>query len=119
LRGHFGDGKMEPRLIRKADAKIFMEGDERSRLYYKTQQLVFGTSVLEPGKKGAVDVGHRNGYEVFYAARGRVLCNFPRANRQLELSEGDVAVIPPGEPHELINNGTEEALVIWALAPPD
>jgi quercetin dioxygenase-like cupin family protein len=110
---------MEPRRIRKADAKNFMEGDEHCRLYYKTEQLVFGTSVLEPGKKGAVDPGHKNGYEIFYAARGSVLCNFPKANKQLELSEGDIAIIPPGEPHELINDGTEEALVIWSLAPPD
>jgi hypothetical protein len=39
-----GERKMEPRKIKKADAKDFMEGDEYCRLYYKTNQLVFGTS---------------------------------------------------------------------------
>lgn len=110
---------MEPRKIGKADAKAFVEGEEHCRLYYKTDKLVFGTSVLEAGKKGAVDPGHEIGYEIFYAAKGRVICNFPKANRQVELSEGDIVIIPPGEPHELMNNGTEEALVVWSLAPPD
>jgi mannose-6-phosphate isomerase-like protein (cupin superfamily) len=110
---------MEPRKIRKADAKDFMEGDEYCRLYYKTNQLVFGTSTLQPGKKGAIDPGHKNGYEIFYAAKGRVICSFPKANKQVELDEGDIVIIPPGEPHELMNNGTVEALVVWSLAPPD
>ncbi|MFI5449070.1 MAG: cupin domain-containing protein [Candidatus Bathyarchaeia archaeon] len=110
---------MEPRKIGKADAKAFMEGEEHCRLYYKTEQLVFGTSILQPGKKGAVDPGHKIGYEIFYAAKGRVVCNFPRANKQVELIEGDIVVIPPDEPHELMNNGAEEALVVWSLAPPD
>ncbi|MGA3407039.1 MAG: cupin domain-containing protein [Candidatus Bathyarchaeia archaeon] len=110
---------MEPRKIRKADAKDFMEGDECCRLYYKTNQLVFGTSTLQPGKKGAIDPGHKNGYEIFYVAKGRVICSFPKSSKQVELDEGDIVVIPPGEPHELTNNSTVEALVVWSLAPPD
>jgi mannose-6-phosphate isomerase-like protein (cupin superfamily) len=110
---------MEPRKIRKAEAKGFMEEDEHCRLYYKTSQLVFGTSTLQPGKKGAIDLGHKIGYEIFYAAKGQVICSFPKANKQVELDEGDIVIIPPGEPHELMNNGTQEALVVWSLAPPD
>ena len=110
---------MEPRKLRKTDAKAFMEGDEQCRLYYKTDQLVFGTSTLQPGKKGAVDPGHRIGYEIFFVARGRVTCSFPRTNKHEDLEEGDIIVIPPGEPHELGNHGTVEALVCWSLSPPD
>jgi mannose-6-phosphate isomerase-like protein (cupin superfamily) len=106
-------------VVRKDDAKSFMEGDEFCRQYYKTDKLLFGTSKLAPGKKGGVDPGHKIGYEIFYAAKGRVICSFSKANRQVELSEGDIVIIPPGEPHELTNNGTEEALVVWSLAPPD
>jgi mannose-6-phosphate isomerase-like protein (cupin superfamily) len=110
---------MEPKKLTKMDAKSFMEGDEHCRLYYKTDQLIFGTSTLRPGSKGSVDPGHKKGYEIFYVAKGRVICGFPRAKKQEQLEEGDVAIIPPGEPHELENNGTVEALVCWSLAPPD
>ena len=96
-----------------------MEGDEHCRLYYKTNQLVFGTSTLQPGKKGDIDPGHKNGYEIFYVAKGRVICSFPKISKQVEVDEGDIVVIPPDEPHELANNGTVEALVVWSLAPPD
>ena len=109
----------EIRTIRKLEAKSFMEGEEQCRLYYKTEKLLFGTSILPPGKKGSVDHGHTNGHEIFYCARGKVVCHFPRVDRYEELDEGDIVVIPPGEPHELFNQGTEEALVCWSLAPPD
>jgi mannose-6-phosphate isomerase-like protein (cupin superfamily) len=110
---------MELKKVKKADAKNSMEGEEYCRLYYKTDQLVFGTSTLQPGKTGAVDPGHKIGHEIFYAAKGRVICNFPKIGKRVELEEGDIVVIPPGEPHELTNNGTVEAIVVWSLAPPD
>ena len=108
-----------PFVVRKNDAKNFMEGEERCKQYYKTSQLLFGTSTLAPGTRGAVDPGHRNGHEIFYVARGQVVCRFPRINRSDKLSEGDIVVIPPGEPHELANESSDEALVCWSLAPPD
>jgi len=107
------------RVIRKNDAKGFMEGEEQCKLYYKTNELLFGTSVLLPGKTGAVDPGHKNGHEIFYVASGRVICHFPRMGKYEELGEGDIVAIPPGEPHELSNQSTREALVCWSLAPPD
>jgi len=110
---------VEIRTVRKGDAKNFMEGEEECRLYYKTDKLLFGTSILLPGKKGAVDPGHKTGHEIFYCARGRVVCRFPRIGKEEELDEGDIVVIPPGEPHELLNLGTAEALICWSLAPPD
>jgi quercetin dioxygenase-like cupin family protein len=109
----------EIQVIRKRDAKNFMEGDEDCRLYVKTEKIVFGTSRLFPGKRGAVDPGHRQGQEIFYVAKGRVICHFPNKGTCEELEEGDVVLIPPGEPHELLNHGDEEALVSWSLAPPD
>ena len=109
----------EIEVVRRRDAKNFMEGDEHCRLYLKTEKIVFGTSSLLPGKRGAVDPGHKQGQEVFYVAKGRVICHFPKKGAQKELEEGDIVLIPPGEPHELINNGSEEALVCWSLAPPD
>nr|MDO8132818.1 cupin domain-containing protein [Candidatus Njordarchaeum guaymaensis] len=107
------------RVMQKDEVKTFMEGDELCRLYVKTNEIVFGTSTLEPGKKGTVDSGHKNGEEIFYVAKGRVICNFPKSKVKKELNEGDIVIIPKMEPHELHNAGKTEALVVWSLAPPD
>jgi len=106
-------------VTRKDEVKTFMEGDELCRLYVKSNEIVFGTSTLEPGKKGAVDPGHKNGEEIFYVAKGKVICNFPKSKVKKELNEGDIVIIPKMEPHELYNRGKTEALVVWSLAPPD
>jgi mannose-6-phosphate isomerase-like protein (cupin superfamily) len=107
------------RVVRKRDARNFLEGDEHCRLYVNTGKLLFGTSTLLPGKRGAVDTGHVQGDEVFYVARGRVQCFFPNKDRHTELEEGDIVVIPPGEPHQLVNASRVEAVICWALALPD
>ncbi|MBS7248973.1 MAG: cupin domain-containing protein [Candidatus Freyarchaeota archaeon] len=105
------------KVVTLKDSKEFWEGEELCHLYLKSDKLVFGTSYLEPGKEGAVDPGHKYGEEVFYVAKGKVLCEFSKEKR--ELKEGDSVIIPVGEPHKLINNYEEPALVCWALAPPD
>ena len=78
-----------PIIVRKNETKSFMEGDEYCSLYYKTEQLLFGTSRLSPGKRGAVDPGHKKGHEIFYVVTGQVICRFPRINQSTELAEGD------------------------------
>jgi mannose-6-phosphate isomerase-like protein (cupin superfamily) len=109
----------EIKVVRKADARNFLEDEEHCRHYVNTEKLVFGTSNLLPGKRGAVDPGHKIGDEIFYVARGRVLCYFPNKKLYKELNEGDIVIIPPREPHQLFNTSTEEAIVTWSLAPPD
>jgi mannose-6-phosphate isomerase-like protein (cupin superfamily) len=109
----------EIRVIRKDEVKVSMEGDEFCRYYVKTSEIVFGTSTLEPGKTGAIDPGHENGEEIFFVTKGKVICSFPRSKVKKELNEGDIILIPKTEPHELHNSGKIEAIVVWALAPPD
>jgi mannose-6-phosphate isomerase-like protein (cupin superfamily) len=109
----------EIRAIRKDEVKVSMEGDELCRYYVKTSEIAFGTSTLEPGKKGAMDPGHKNGEEIFFVSKGKVTCNFPKSKVKKELNEGDIILIPRTEPHELHNLGKTEAIVVWALAPPD
>lgn len=105
------------RLVKIKDSEEFWEGDELCHLYLKSDKMVFGTSYLEPGKEGAVDPGHKYGEEVFFVAKGKVLCEFSK--EKIELEEGDAVIIPVGEPHKLINKYDEPTLVCWALAPPD
>jgi mannose-6-phosphate isomerase-like protein (cupin superfamily) len=104
-------------VIKKKESKQFFEGDEQCNLYMKTEKMVFGTSYLEPEKEGAVDPGHKYGEEIFFIAKGTVVCQFSNLSKQLK--EGDAVIIPIGEPHKLINTSKEPVLVCWALAPPD
>jgi mannose-6-phosphate isomerase-like protein (cupin superfamily) len=113
------EGGKEIRVVRKTDARNFLEDEEHCRYYVNTRKLVFGTSHLLPGKKGAIDQGHQIGDEIFYCAKGRVLCYFPNQKIYKELFEGDIVIIPPKEPHQLFNTSSKEAVVTWSLAPPD
>lgn len=67
---------------KERDQNFFMDVDELCRLYVKTNQITFGTSTLEPGKKGGTDPGHKNGEEIFYVAKGKVICSFPKKRGQ-------------------------------------
>ena len=100
---------------KQSDAKIFMEGDELCRLYYKTDKLTFGSSQLNPGQTGAVDHGHAESHEVFFCARGTVLLRV--GEDYYEMNPGDAVLVPPTIPHQLTNIGLDIALVTWSLAP--
>jgi quercetin dioxygenase-like cupin family protein len=102
--------------MRKKQTKKFMEGNEYCRLYIETDNIVFGVSTLLPGMKGDVDPGHKNTYEIFYVAKGKILCNLPDEKFYEELEEGDPILIPPPRPHALINIEEETATVIWCQA---
>lgn len=106
---------MNSEYKKSSDAKIFMEGPEVCRLYYKTEKLTFGSSQLNPGQTGAVDPGHPNSHEVFFCARGTVLLKVGETYH--EMHEGDAVLVPPTEPHQLTNIGLDIALVTWSLAP--
>jgi quercetin dioxygenase-like cupin family protein len=104
------------KVIRESKTRSFMEGDEYCKLYIDTDRIVFGTSMLLPGKKGAVDPGHKDAYEIFYVAKGTVLCHLPDSNLFERLEEGDAVLIPPPRPHSLINVGENTAVVVWSQA---
>ena len=106
---------MDTKIVKSSEARVFLEGVEVCREYFKTDKLVFGTSQLHPGQTGAVDPGHANSHEVFFVVRGSVLL---RCGEKLyELHEGDAQIIPPTEPHQLTNIGETIALVSWSMAP--
>jgi mannose-6-phosphate isomerase-like protein (cupin superfamily) len=102
-------------VVRAADAKVFMEGDELCREYLREGRMWFGTSTLQPGEHGDIDPGHASSVEVFYCARGRVLMN--DGERDYELTAGDAVVVPEGLPHALTNIGPDTAVLVWAGAP--
>jgi quercetin dioxygenase-like cupin family protein len=108
--------KENVKIIRKSETKNFMEGDEYCKLYVETDKIVFGVSTLPPGRRGDVDRGHKDAYEIFYVVKGKVLCNLPDENIYEELEEGDVILIPPPRPHALINVGENTAIIVWSQA---
>jgi mannose-6-phosphate isomerase-like protein (cupin superfamily) len=105
-------------VTRLDEAPSWREGQELCRSYRKDSEMAFGTSYLEPGHSGAVDSGHQRGKEVFFCAYGRVIVEFSAGNT-VRLAEGDAVIIPPTEPHTLINDSDEPVLIVWSLAPPD
>ena len=106
-----------PRIIRQVEARNFMEGPEHCHEYVKVPKLWFGTSMLQPGQCGNIDVGHPNSQEVLFVCQGHVLLFDEKQYH--ELFKGDAILIPEGVPHTLINVGEEVALIAWAGAPGD
>lgn len=106
---------MESQHKKQSDTRVFMEGDEVCRLYFKTERITFGSSQLSPGQTGAIDPGHPHSHEVFFCARGSVLLRVGDVYH--EMHEGDAVLVPPVVPHQLTNIGDERALVTWSLAP--
>lgn len=91
-----------------------MEGDELCNLYFDSGKVFFGVSTLPAAMKGTVDVGHKDAFEVFFVAGGKVLCYLPDKRDYIELDQGDAILIPPEQAHQLINIGEETATVTWA-----
>jgi mannose-6-phosphate isomerase-like protein (cupin superfamily) len=104
-----------PTVVRAAEARSFLEGDELCREYLRERRMWFGTSTLQPGERGDIDPGHATSVEVFYCAQGHVVMN--DGERDYELAPGDAVVVPEGLPHALTNIGDATAVLVWAGAP--
>lgn len=103
-------------IKRSKDARLFTEGAEVCREYYKTDRITFGSSFILPGQKGETDWGHKNAEEIFYVVEGHVLLEGEKGT-YYEMFKGDAALILPETPHTLTNIGSQPALVSWSLAP--
>ena len=109
---------MEIKVVKKEQARNFMEGVEHCRGYLATERIVFGSSELLPGQRGEKDPGHPHSHEVFYVVCGEVLLYVEERNEYFELKAGDVILMPEGVSHTLINTGEVKAVVTWSMAPP-
>ena len=108
---------MDIKVVKKQDARSFMEGDEYCRDYLNTGKITFGTSTLLPGQRGTVDKGHTASHEIFFVSRGHILLYVPDRDKYYELHEEDIILMPEGVPHTLINIGEEKAVITWSMAP--
>ncbi|MCB5713843.1 cupin domain-containing protein [Lactonifactor sp. BIOML-A3] len=107
------------KIVKKADAKVSLDGPEVVRDYCRTDKIWFGTSELLPGQTGGVDPGHPISHETFFACRGHVVVRNGQSGKCYELQEGDLLLIEEGEPHEITNIGSEPALISWCGGPVD
>ena len=87
---------MDVLKVEKKSARNFMEGVEHCREYLHTDKIVFGSSELLPGQRGAKDPGHPDSHEVFFVSRGHVLMFIEEQDRYFELNEGDCILMPEG-----------------------
>lgn len=105
------------KVVKKENAGIFLDGVEVCRRYIETAKVTFGTSTLQPGQTGGIDSGHPVSHEVFFVVKGAVLMRNTATGKCYELHEHDIILVEEGEPHELTNIGTEQAVISWSMAP--
>lgn len=108
---------MKTTVIRKSNAKVFLEGVEVCREYIVTEKLTFGTSTLLPGQRGDIDHGHAASHELFFVVKGHVLMLVETTGETYELFAQDAILMPETVPHTLVNIGEEEAVISWSKAP--
>lgn len=108
---------METTVVKKRDARLFLEGAEVCREYFVTDKITFGTSTLLPGQRGDIDPGHADSHEVFFVVKGHVLLLTGTAGAVYELFAQDAIIMPESIPHTLVNIGDEEAVISWSKAP--
>lgn len=105
------------RIVKKNQARVFMEGEELCREYIQTRKITFGMSELLPGQRGDIDRGHPESHEVFFVLQGQVQLFVEEDDKYYELHEGDAILMPEGMSHTLINTGETKAVLTWSQAP--
>lgn len=65
----------------KNQTRIWVEGQETCREYYKTDKITFGMSELLPGAVGDLDPGHSEADEIFYCVQGKSSAMFRKTTR--------------------------------------
>lgn len=110
---------MNVQVVRKSESGLSLEGVEVCRQYISTPKITFGTSTLQPGQKGDIDLGHPNSHEVFFVVKGHVLLICEKEGKLYELFEQDAILMPEGVTHTLMNIGDSEAVISWSKAPTD
>jgi oxalate decarboxylase/phosphoglucose isomerase-like protein (cupin superfamily) len=108
---------MDVRVMKKNEGEIWLEGDECTQVYFKTDKIIFSISTLLPGQKACIDKGHKESHEICYVISGSVVMHLPKNNKNYILNTGDAILIPEGEPHYSVNIGEKKSITAWACAP--
>jgi mannose-6-phosphate isomerase-like protein (cupin superfamily) len=80
-----------------------------------TKNISLGMTILEPGSRSSPH-SHETEDEVWFVLSGTGRATVGEETIQIE--KGTAIYCPPGQPHQLTNNGKEELRVLWAFSPP-
>jgi len=126
LRGYFRDAEAEARLLARGDPLLYTVYESAAPA--ERGQLLFGTTVLQPGRVGDEYFMTRGHYhqrpdagEVYLVLRGSgrlVLDRRDGPGEVVALRPGSVAYTPPGFAHRTVNVG-DEPLVFFSVWPAD
>ena len=101
--------------VPQSAARAFTDGPEQCLEYVRNDALWFGTSRVSPGQTGGTDPGHPVSWEIFYCVQGTAKIDLGGTSHQVV--GGDALAIPPGVPHTITNEGTDDVIIAWAGAP--
>ena len=101
---------METKIVKAPEARIFLEGVEVCREYFRTEKITFGTSELMPGQTGAVDPGHASSHEVFYVVKGTVLLRCGEALYELHEGAAPAHQHRRGKVHRQLEPGAQRSM---------
>ncbi len=87
----------------------------RVSLFASTERLTMGTFTLLPGT--VTDPETHPGDEVAYVAKGAAHVFLPETRQVFDLDALDAAYVPGGTPHRYVNEATEPATMLFAVAP--
>ena len=83
-------------------------------MHPELKALASGFTILPPGGQSD-DHAHMEG-EMFFVISGAG--RIKAGDEQAELIPGTAVWSPPGESHQLVNDGTETLKILWVLCPP-
>jgi glucose-6-phosphate isomerase len=123
LDGLFGDGAAYARLVSARGDDIAYEVQEFRPKRAAPQELIFGTSTLQPGKVGAeffMTRGHlhvrADRPEVYVCQRGRGVLHLEALSgetRPVDMAPGNVIYVPPYWIHRSVNIGNEPLITVF------
>jgi mannose-6-phosphate isomerase-like protein (cupin superfamily) len=81
----------------------------------KTQNVSLGMTILEPGNSSSAHK-HSVEEELWFVVSGTGLATV--GAETIKISQGTAIYVPPGQVHQLVNNGSEQMQVLWTFSPP-
>ncbi|MFV0364597.1 MAG: cupin domain-containing protein [Suipraeoptans sp.] len=115
-------GERRPCMQKQSDLKKFLYTDECPEtsdlnwLIASTDSLTVGEYQLSPGSHFAPADVH-GGDEIYYVMRGEVTMFQPSSGQVMQISQGEGILMPKGCPHIGYNFGSNEARMLYVVAP--
>lgn len=82
---------------------------------HQTKNLSLGMTIPDPGWSGSPH-SYEIEEEIWFVLSGTGLARV--ADDTINIEKDTSIYIPPGQPHQLVNNGSEQMRVLWVVSPP-